>query len=420
MAAANDELATVNQDLSVVNEELRVSNDELMLEVEVRRQVEETLRLIQKDLNRAQAVARIGSWRLDIQKNELLWSDETYRMFGIAKGTPLNYEVFLSTIHPDDLAYVDTEWQAAMRGERPYYVEHRIVVGDTIKWVNESVELELNDQGKPMSALGAVQDITERKQIEQQQQNILEREHRVADTLQQALIPTQIPYNLEGWTVAARYQPALKEAQVGGDFYDVFKLGDGRVAVLIGDITGKGLAAAIRVAAVRHTLRSYAFLDPSPASVMALTNDALCREGADEQNVLTAFFAVMSLEDATITYANAGHEPPIVRRANGEIITLRTTGPMLGMLESVQYSERIVQLKPGDDVIMFTDGITEARHNNIMFETAGIIESLTRIGDAKPDEIAEALLQAATLHAGGSLQDDAAIVVLGYEGSGSA
>jgi two-component system CheB/CheR fusion protein len=126
---------------------------------------EKALQESRDDLNRAQAVAHTGSWRLDVQRNELLWSDETHRMFGIPKGSPLTYETFLATVHPDDRQYVDKKWTAALRGE-PYDVEHRIVVGETVKWVRELAELDFDSRGALVGGFGTVQDITEMKQSE--------------------------------------------------------------------------------------------------------------------------------------------------------------------------------------------------------------------------------------------------------------
>lgn len=131
-----------------------------------RKQGEQALRESQQDLNRAQAVAHIGSWRLDVQSNELLWSDETYRMFGIPRGTRMTYETFLSAVHPDDREYVDRKWEAALHGE-PYDIEHRIVVANEVKWVREKAELEFDGQGVLKGGFGTVQDITERKQVEE-------------------------------------------------------------------------------------------------------------------------------------------------------------------------------------------------------------------------------------------------------------
>lgn len=126
---------------------------------------EDALRESQMDLNRAQAVAQTGSWRLNLTSNELFWSDETYKIFGIPKGTPLTYETFLSAIHPDDRKYVDRKWKAALGGKR-YDVEHRIIVGNAIKWVHQTAELEFDEAGKLLSGFGTAHDITARKQRE--------------------------------------------------------------------------------------------------------------------------------------------------------------------------------------------------------------------------------------------------------------
>jgi PAS domain S-box-containing protein len=124
-----------------------------------RKKVEQALRESQLDLNRAQTVAKTGSWRLDAQRNELRWSDETYRMFGVTKGTPLTYETFIGCVHPKDREYVDMKWQAALRGE-PYDIEHRITVNGEVKWVREKAELEFAENGTPRGGFGTVQEIT--------------------------------------------------------------------------------------------------------------------------------------------------------------------------------------------------------------------------------------------------------------------
>lgn len=115
------------------------------------------------DLKLAQSVAHIGSWRLDIHKNELSWSDEVYRIFNIPLGTPLNYEKFLSFVHPADREVVDSSWNAALKGEE-YNIEHRILVDGKIKWVNETAILEFDSKGKLLSGFGTVQDITKQKE----------------------------------------------------------------------------------------------------------------------------------------------------------------------------------------------------------------------------------------------------------------
>ncbi|MBI5115740.1 PAS domain S-box protein [Candidatus Poribacteria bacterium] len=151
-----------------------------------RKQAEQVLRESREDLNRAQAVARIGSWRLNVQRNELLWSDENYRIFGIPQGTSLTYETFLSVVHPEDREYVDRKWKAALDGE-PYDIEHRIVVGDDIKWVRERAELEFDKEGALLGGFGTTQDVTERKQAQDALLESKERYRRLSESLEETV-----------------------------------------------------------------------------------------------------------------------------------------------------------------------------------------------------------------------------------------
>jgi len=146
-------------------------------DISERKKTEEALRESQHDLSHAQEVAHTGNWRLHVRRNELLWSDETYRMFGIPKGTPMTYETFISVVHPDDREHVDRRWTAALRGET-YDIEHRIVVGNEVKWVREKAELEFDKNGMLLGGFGTVQDITELKEAEETVQ--LERDNLFA------------------------------------------------------------------------------------------------------------------------------------------------------------------------------------------------------------------------------------------------
>lgn len=127
---------------------------------------EQALRNSQAILNRAQSVGQIGSWRLDIRSNQLDFSDESHRIFGIPKGTPLSYETFLGCMHPGDREYVDRMWIQALLG-MPYDIEHRLVVNGVVKWVRERAELEFDDKGRLQGGFGTTQDITELKLAEQ-------------------------------------------------------------------------------------------------------------------------------------------------------------------------------------------------------------------------------------------------------------
>ncbi len=130
-----------------------------------RKKTEEALRQSRNDLARAQEVGNIGSWRLNVHKNELTWSDQNHSIFGIPKGTSLNYDTFLSAVHPDDRAYVNEKWLAALQGE-PYDIEHRILVHGQIKWVRERALLEFDAADAPLAGFGITQDITAIKKYE--------------------------------------------------------------------------------------------------------------------------------------------------------------------------------------------------------------------------------------------------------------
>lgn len=288
--------------------------------------------------------------------------------------------------------------------------------------------LQLNGRAENMFTLEIVQFFEgladniglalQRKEAEDALKVAYERVERVSDQLQQALMPRQGTLDLKGFSIEARYKPAWREAQVGGDFYDVFDLGSDRFAILIGDVVGKGIRAAIHVAAARHTVRSYAYLDASPAVVMTLTNKALCREAEDLSNMLTAFFAVVDVVERTITYASGGHEPPILCRAGAEPRELEITGPIIGIEPSFVYGDRSFELCSGDVIVMLTDGITEARHQHgELFGEKGVRNHLASIFPASARDVADSLLAAAIRHAEGTLHDDAAVVVLAVPAS---
>ena len=150
------------------------------------KQAEEALRESEANLNRAQEIAHIGSWHLDVARNQLTWSDEVFRIFGVPRGTPLTYESFLGSIHPADREAVDKAWTAAMRGA-PYDIEHRIVVGGALKWVRERAEVEFDTDGRAVEGIGTVQDITERKRAQEELLRI-NRAHRALSSCNEALI----------------------------------------------------------------------------------------------------------------------------------------------------------------------------------------------------------------------------------------
>jgi serine phosphatase RsbU (regulator of sigma subunit)/predicted ester cyclase len=195
------------------------------------------------------------------------------------------------------------------------------------------------------------QEISERARIEQ--------ELRVARHLQQASLPKEVP-TLEGWQISPYYQPAR---EVGGDFYDLFELDDGRVGVVVGDATGKGVPAALVVTATYNMLRAVAQAlgAISPGEVLAQVNETLLARIPPNMFV-TCFYAILDPESGLLSYANAGHDLPYLRRHSGDAEELRARGIPLGLMSGVSYEEGGASLREGNCVLFYSDGLVEAHH----------------------------------------------------------
>jgi serine phosphatase RsbU (regulator of sigma subunit)/ketosteroid isomerase-like protein len=193
------------------------------------------------------------------------------------------------------------------------------------------------------------QELREREQFEQ--------ELRVAQRIQQALLPKELPL-LDDWDIVPYYQPAR---EVGGDFYDFLTLPDGRMGVIIGDVSGKGIAAALVMANTQSVLRAVARRgDIAPGQVLAEANEVLYAYIPSNMFV-TCFCGILNPESGRFTYANAGHNPPL-RQHGGKAIDLRATGMPLGLMLGMYYEEKETVLLPGDGVLFYSDGLIEA-HN---------------------------------------------------------
>jgi serine phosphatase RsbU (regulator of sigma subunit) len=195
-----------------------------------------------------------------------------------------------------------------------------------------------------------VQEIRERE--------LLEQELEVARSIQQASLPREVP-TLEGWQIAPYYQPAR---EVGGDFYDFHLLSEGRLGVVVGDATGKGVPAALVMSTTCGMLQlaTRAFGSPSPGEVLGQVNETLLAR-IPSKTFVTCFYAILEPESGHLIYANAGHDLPYLHR-NGEAEELRARGMPLGIMSGMSYEEGEVSLAEGDCVLFYSDGLVEA-HN---------------------------------------------------------
>ena len=237
---------------------------------------------------------------------------------------------------------------------------------------------------------------------------LLENELQIARDVQSGLMPREMPY-IPGFSIACAWHPAR---EVGGDFYDIFPLEQGRWGIMIGDVADKGTAAALYMAMVHSLILSEALRHRSPATVLMEVNQTILRQSSSGVFV-TVFLAVVDPKMQTLQYANAGHNPPMVRRASGTMESLTPTGSVVGILKELHLSEATITLGEGDALVLYTDGVTEAWHPRD--EDYGD-DRLTAAIAAAPRKAGELLAQVEAdldvFTGGAPQQDDVTILVL--------
>ncbi len=231
---------------------------------------------------------------------------------------------------------------------------------------------------------------------------------RIAENLQRGLIPTEP--TVAGLDIATLYAPAPGEAQVGGDFFDVLTISDERVGLVVGDVSGKGLEAAVHTAEAKYMLRAFAHIDPDPLHVINRLNEALFVYLPDEM-FITLVYLLIDLSRHTVTYVNAGHEVCIIRRGDDALEELSPTGQMLGVVRGIPYQARQEALRPGDTVLCYTDGITETRSNGERFGYDRLREALSEAPPGDSRAIMEHLMAGVRGFGAAKQTDDQVVVV---------
>lgn len=217
-----------------------------------------------------------------------------------------------------------------------------------------------------------VAQLARQQQIEALERERMEQELRVARVIQQTLLPKEIP-SIPGWNMAAHWQPARA---VSGDFYDFIAFPDGKWAIVVGDVTDKGVPAALVMATTRSILRAAAERFEAPGKVLEQANNQICPDIPPNMFV-TCLYALLDPASGTIRYANAGHNVPYQRRSDG-VVEMRARGMPLGLMPDMSYEEKETQIGPGENILLYSDGMTEA-HNpqGEMFGTPRLRELIT-------------------------------------------
>ena len=218
---------------------------------------------------------------------------------------------------------------------------------EEVRQLNKDLERRVAERTEQLKSAMAKQ------QEEAQQRERIEQELRVARLIQQTLLPKSLP-ELEGHQMAVYYRPAR---EVGGDFYDFLRLPDGRLGLIVGDVSGKGVPAAIVMAITRTMLRAAYHLG-SPGEILKQVNDNLFPDIPPNMFV-TCLAALLDSRTGRLQYANAGHDLPYVRHSAG-VSELRATGMPLGLMPDMSYEEKEITLQPGESILLYSDGLVEA------------------------------------------------------------
>lgn len=244
----------------------------------------------------------------------------------------------------------------------------------------------------------------------------MEGELNIARNIQKSMLPMDFPAfpDRQEFSVFATMQAAR---EVGGDFYDYFFISPDEFCVCIGDVSDKGVAAALFMAVTKTLIKSRASDDNSPASIITWVNNSLCVDN-ESCMFVTLFFGICNIRTGEFNYTNAGHNPPYIKRVNGGVESISDLhGPVAGAMDGIAYKQDRLQLHKGDLLLMFTDGVSEAMDvHSDQFEDKRIIEQLSALDGNDPEQAVNELTAAVAAFAGEAPQsDDITVLALRYE-----
>ncbi len=366
------------------------------IELDKQRQVRSALERSQALLDQAERLAGVGSWEVDLETGQIQASDEYFRLM---ERTPqdldgLGYPAVIDElIHPEDRARVRASLDSAA-DEGVVTHESRVVLpSGRHRLFSVWAEIVRDESGAPKTLRGSVQDITSQRESELAlaaaagREEAAAREHTIADELQRSLLPER-SFDLEHLEVATYYVSGVEGTQVGGDWYDIVELGAGRTAFVVGDVMGRGVKAAAIMGQLRTAVRAFAHLDLPPTEILEHLDGMVQNLQGDQ--IVTCVYAVFDSTDQTLRFANAGHLPPLLTDADGELKFLTASGPPLGAGYFGLPTES-VQLSLGSTVTFYTDGLVEHRGRDLEVGIEALAEQLREHAATPLSEIPEIL-----------------------------
>jgi PAS domain S-box-containing protein len=326
-------------------------------DIHERKQMEDALRSSEAGFRDLADSAPVMIWTTD-ESGSVTFVNEGWLAY---TGNTLEEELGMSWslgVHPDDAPVVLSAWQEVLERQVPWELEFRqLDRHGEYRWIAERGVPRFKED-RFVGYVGTALDIHERKLMEAQLLEVYQREHTIAETLQRSLLPERLP-RIEGMEIAARYLPAGQGAAIGGDWYDALELPDGRVALVVGDVVGHGLRAAAVMGQLRNAFRAYGISESSPAEVMSRVNRLVM--SSEDEVMATVLYLVLDRENGELTFASAGHPPPLVLAADGVSFLEGGRAVPIGAVEPVLFREASAVLPPGAALLLYTDGLVERR-----------------------------------------------------------
>jgi serine phosphatase RsbU (regulator of sigma subunit)/PAS domain-containing protein len=367
-----------------------------------RRAVDDTDRLTML-LQHAQRLGRIGSWEENLRTGDVHWTEPTFALFGQEPGAPVPIADLHAHVPADDVPVIQGFRDTLLAERRESAAAFRVIRPDdgSVRQIRAYAEPVVDPAGAVIAVRGAYQDLSAdyhtrvafaaaREQLADTEERAAE-EHRLAVRLQQAITPRSGgPVAAAGLDVAARYRPSGPGSLVSGDWYDTVPLPTKEVLVVVGDIAGHGLDAVTGMVTMRNGLRGLSITGAGPATLLGWLNGAACH--FSDGIVGTAVCGLYDPARRSLRWARAGHLPPILVRDGRACSLPPPPGLLLGAAPDASYPEVTTSLRPGDILLLYTDGLIERRDQLI-------------------DDALESLLQIATRACGGDIASFADQVV---------
>ncbi|MFI2211331.1 SpoIIE family protein phosphatase [Streptomyces sp. NPDC020141] len=369
----------------------------------------------------ARAVARlqgVAPFEDSLTAGVSVWGEQAYPMFGLPReAPPVPLTELRGRVHPEDRADL-AELLSALteRHEGATAVIRLLAEEGRPRHLRITAE-PLLTEGALTGITGVYQDVSAEHRTEialsatfDQLTAVTERaavRHRLALQLQRAIVPEMPALRLlPGLTATARYRPAVQEYRVGGDWYDVLPLPDGKVLVAVGDIAGHGIESATGMVALRNALRGLAFTGRSPGRLMAWLNEVTLHTPGHP--TATAVCALYDPRDRTLRWASAGHLPLLLLREGRARLLDPPRDILLGAVPDAAYRETVTRLRPGDTLLLFTDGLIERRRDTLDEGLRELLRRSEALSGYAVDEQADRLLS----EAGGDTDDDTSLIAV--------